>query len=207
MREAIASRTVLGSSVTPCAPSATDAASSSMNSGFPSATSINWRTVASDESPSVAVATAAASSADNGSSGIVVCESKPAPQVGRVSRSSGRASARNATGTSRTWVVRYSMSSSWLVSAQWTSSNTSTVGRSVASPSTSRRTAKNIGVLSSDWSPLPRPSRSDRYRPISSTSPSATSVGSVSINFVRAAAGASLSRIPATRFTCSALVR
>ena len=77
----------------------------------------------------------------SGSRGMVVWAANPLPHVGRRSASSGRARANRTSGTSRTWVARYSSRSSCEAAAQWMSSNMSTVGCSPASASASRRTA------------------------------------------------------------------
>ena len=102
---AIAARTVEGSSAPETSP-ATDAVSSSRNSGLPSATETT-RSIASGCTPgSSAAATAADASVPSGSSGSVVCPTIPPPHVRRVSRNSGRASAITTTRASLTWVTR-----------------------------------------------------------------------------------------------------
>ena len=63
---------------------------------------------------------------------------------GRVSRSSGRASAIIRTGAPRTHSARCSMKSSSRLSAHWMSSKISTSGSPAASTSTKRRSAQNV---------------------------------------------------------------
>ena len=76
------------------------------------------------------------------------------PTVGRSPSSSGRASATNRTGTSRTRDASVSSRSSWLASAQWMSSNRSVV-ESAAPPVTRRRRARKRRA-SLDPRPCPR---------------------------------------------------
>ena len=124
--------------------SAMRAASSSMNSGLPSAVSAicSARVVASRRGRGARVASSRLAASPSGSSGSAVYAGSPPPQPGRSPRSSGRASARSSTGTSRTRAASVSSRSSRLGSAQWMSSKRSSVGPRSASDSTSTRAEK-----------------------------------------------------------------
>ena len=105
MRAAIAALTVAGRSPT-AASSPSAATSSSMNKGLPSAVSTTFVIVEGSAPVSRVPTTWVASTVVRGSSDSIVAPTMPAPQVGRTSRNSGRASARNATGWSLTWEIR-----------------------------------------------------------------------------------------------------
>ena len=96
-----------------------------------------------------------------GASEMVSAFRLPPPQSGRRSNSSGRAVATTSSGTSVTQPTRSSMKSSSSSLAQWTSSNTSTVGRCSASASTKRRHAPKlssrapVSATQSDQRPQP----------------------------------------------------
>ena len=105
MRAAIAARTVDGNSPIETS-SATEATSSSRNSGFPSAVLTSLPIADTPAAGRSAVATDVASASLRGSSGSVVCPIIPPPQVRPASRNSGRASAMTTSLASRTWVTR-----------------------------------------------------------------------------------------------------
>ncbi len=129
-----------------------------MKSGFPSAISATFdapRTTA--RAARNCSASSWLDSSLSGSSWSAVYAGRPPPQVGRSPRSSGRASATNRTGTSRTRDASVSRRSSWLESAQWMSSNRSIVGPRIASDSTKTRAEKKSVSRSATVPSLPMP--------------------------------------------------
>ena len=124
-----------GTAISPASssPSASMASICSRKSGFPSAASAMRRLACGESSVPAASAPMSTddSSWESGSSRMEVAFSFPPAQPGRPSSSSGRARQRISTGALRTQSARCSIRSSSVGSAQWTSSKTSTSGRSL----------------------------------------------------------------------------
>ena len=135
---------------------------SSTNSGLPSVLSSNSQRASSESCvPSSSASTSCSlSSRGSDSSSIAVARTRPPPQPGRRSSSSGRARQISSSGASRTQVARCSISSSSGSSAQWMSSKTSTSGCSSASRCAHSRAAQAIScALASDCTASSTPER------------------------------------------------
>ena len=171
----------------------------STNSGLPSdASEIRSRMLgATPASPRIETISRSACAEFSGSSSISVRAPSLSLQPGRASVSSGRARQSSTIGTPDANFVRYSSSSSSVGSAQWTSSNTATSGRSVARLSKSIRTAQKASS---------EPDLAS-VRPMSwatrSATPGSQSGRSLAASFAPATSELSLSSIPATCLTIS----
>ena len=172
---------------------------SSRKSGLPSVFSRSSFLVSGDRVvPSLSASISSSLSAGlRASSSIDVARTRPPPQSGRTSSSSGRARQSISSG-SRTQAVMFSISSSSGSSAQWMSSKTSTSGWVCAMSCAHSRAAQAISCwLRSPWTasstPVARPSRS-----------ATASAGQHSRSFSIATSSGSSSAIPATSLTISA---
>ena len=176
---------------------------SSTNSGLPSARSSASCGSAGGGSPVAPVSwltscstSSALSSSESGSSWIDIDRTRPPPQLGLASSSSGRARQTMMSGA-RTPSARCSMRSSRGGSAQWMSSNRSTSGWTSAIPSITSRAAHAISwglrsPSSASMSPAARPS----------TSATASSAQH-SRSFSNASSSGSSSEMPAAALTIS----
>ena len=136
--------------------------------------------------------------APSGSSSIAVERTRPPPQPGRTSSSSGRARQRISSARSRTHCARWSISSSSGSSAQWMSSKTMISGWTSASSSANSRAAQAI-------SGAPRSPSTASITP--DARPSSSAIASSpqhSISFCLAVSIGSSSVIPAADLTISA---
>ena len=129
----------------------------STNSGTPCAAStIRWRTSgASDRCSNRSSSMRSTSSSESEPRRTESELTLPPPQPGRRSSNSGRARHSSRTGPSRSHSDRYSMRSSSVGSAQWTSSNTTTNGWIAARLSNTRRSAQNVSSPAPEASPSP----------------------------------------------------
>ncbi len=173
-------------------------------SGLPSARSSTSREGAFIGSPDAPASWARSfstsnslSSSDSGSSSIAVERTRPPPQPGRCSRSSGRARQMMRSGA-RTQSARCSISSSRGSSAQWMSSKKRTSGCTSASVTMTSRAAHAISCE------LRSPSRASSMPDARPSTSATVSSSQHSRSFANASSSGSSSEIPAAALIISA---
>ena len=125
---------------------------SSANSGLPPGALRHERALRPGPRAAARASSSQVSASESGSSSSWVAERRPPPQPGRRSSSSSRARQTSSSGARTHW-ARCSMASSMPSSAQWMSSNTSTIGRRLAIASMPARSAekKDSRMRSGSW--------------------------------------------------------
>ncbi len=177
---------------------------SSTNSGLPSVRSRSSAGRGGGISPEVPASwktsfstRSSLSSAESGSSSIAVERTRPPPQPGRVSRSSGRARQRIRSGV-RTQSARCSMRSRSGSSAQWMSSKKSTSGWTSPSVCITSRAAQEISCA------LRSPSSASSIPEARPRTSATVSSSQQALSFANASSSGSSSEMPAAALTISA---